>query len=119
MLRHWHIEASKSSISAEADNPNCDDMRLVRLLTLFSTVVFFLLQEGAYTFNGSGSQRSETDVEIQSSELRCLRECALVDEVVKLLDTGEGTIRRIFALTKHFDDLFFHSVGLLLAGRQT
>ena len=32
------------------------------------------------------------------------------------LDTGEGTIRRIFTLTKHFDDLFFHSVGLLLAG---
>ena len=40
-MRHWHIEASKSSISAEADNPNCDDMRLIRLLTLFSTVVFF------------------------------------------------------------------------------
>ena len=47
------------------------------------------------------------DVEIQSSVLRCLREWAPVDEVVKLLDTGEGTIRRIFALTKHFDDLFF------------
>ena len=56
------------------------------------------------------------DAEIQSSVLRCLKECAVVDEVVKLLDTGEGTIRRIFTLTKHFDHLFFHSGGLLLAG---
>ena len=93
-------------------------MRLVRLLTLFFTVVFFCWKRGAYTFNGNENQRSEADVEIQRSVLRCFKECALVDEFVKLLDTGEGTIRRIFTLTKHFDHLLFHSVGLLLAGLQ-
>ena len=41
------IEASKSSISAVAENPNYDDMRHIRLLTLFPTVIFFLLEEGA------------------------------------------------------------------------
>ena len=103
----FRIEASKSSISAVADKPNCDDMRLVRLLILFSTVIFFLLEEGAYTFNGNDSQRFETHFEIYIRVQRCLRECALVTEAVKLLNTGEGTIRRTFTLSKHFDDLIF------------
>ena len=52
------------------ENPNCDDVRHVRLLTLFYTVIFFLLEEGAYTFNG---KRSEMDFKIHSSVQRCLR----------------------------------------------
>ena len=71
-------------------------MRYVRLLTLFYTVIFFLLEEGAYTVNGNDSQRSETDFEIHISVQRCLRDCELVAEVVKLLYTDEGTISRIF-----------------------
>ena len=64
----FRIEASKSSISAVAENPNCDDMRHVRLLNLFSTVILCLLEEGAYTLiNGNDSQRSQTDFEIHSS----------------------------------------------------
>ena len=38
---------------------------------------------------------------------RCLRECPLVAEAVKLLKAGEGTIRRIFTLSMHFDNLIF------------
>ena len=112
----FRIEASKSSISAVAEDPNCGDMRHVRLLSLFSTVIFCLLEEGAYTLiTGNDSQRSQTDLDIHSSVQRCLRECPLVAEAVKLLKAGEGTIRRIFALSLHFDNLtFFH--GLLLAG---
>ena len=68
---------------------------------------FFLLEEGAYTVNGNESQRSETDFEIHIIVQRCLRDCALAAEVVELLDTGEGTIRRIFTLSKYFDDLIF------------
>ena len=102
----FRIEASKSSISAAAENPNCDDMRFVMLFTLFTTVIF-LLEEGAYTFNGNESQRSETDFHIHISVQYCLMECALVAEAVKLFGTGEGTIRRIFTFSKHFDDLIF------------
>ena len=103
----FRIDASKSSISAVAEN--CDDLRLVyvRLLTLFSTVIFFLLEEGAYTVNGNESQRSQTDFEIHISVQRCLRDFALIAEVIKLLNTGEGTIWRIFTLSKHFGDLIF------------
>ena len=87
------IEASKSYISVVAENPNCDDMRHVRLLTLFSTVIFCLLEEGTYTLiNGYDSQRSQTDFEIHSSMHRCLRECPLVAEIVKLLKAGEGPL---------------------------
>ena len=82
-------------------------MRLVRLLTLFSTVIFFLLEEGAYTFNGNDNQRSDTYFKIYSSVQRCLRECALVAEAIGLVNTGEGTIIRIFTLSKHLDDLIF------------
>ena len=104
----FRIEASKSSNSAIAENPNCDDMRHVRLLTLFSTVIFCLLEEGAYTLiNGYGSLRSQTDFGIPSSVQRCLRGCPLVAEAVKLLKAGEGTIRRIFTLSMHFDNLIF------------
>ena len=104
----FRIEASKSSISAVAENPNCDDMRHVRLLTWFSTVIFFLLEEGAYTLiNGYDSQLSQTDFEIYSSLQRCLRDCPLVTEAVELLKAGEGTIRKIFTLSIHFDNLIF------------
>ena len=75
------------------ENPNCDDMRLVRLLTLFSTDIFFLLEEGAYTFNGNDSQRSEAGFKIHSSVQRCFGEGTLVANAVRLLNTGEGTIR--------------------------
>ena len=85
----FRIEASKSSISAVAENPNCDDMRHVRLLTLFSTVISCLLEEGAYTLiNGYDSQRSKTNFEIHSSVQRCLSGCPLVAEAVKLLKAG-------------------------------
>ena len=104
----FRIEASKSSISAVAENPNCDDIRHVRLLTLFSTVILCLLEEGIYTLiNGNDSQRSHTDFEIHSSVQRCLRECPLVAEAVKLLIAGEGTMRRIFTLSMHSDNLIF------------
>ena len=96
-LCRLRIEASKSFISAVAENPNCNDMRHVRLLTLFSTVILCLLEEGAYTLiSGNDSQRSHTNFEIHSSVQRCLRECPLVAEAVKLLKAGEGTIMRIF-----------------------
>ena len=36
---------------------------------------------------------------------RGLRECPFVAEAVKLLKAGEGTIRRIFTLSMHFDNL--------------
>ena len=108
----FRIEASKSSISAVAENPNCDDMRHVRLLTLFSTVIFSLLEKGAYSLiNGYDSQRSRTDFEIHISVQRCLRECPLVAEAVKLPNAGEGTIRRIFTLNMHFDNLIFFSLS--------
>ena len=75
---------------------------------LFSTVILCLLEEGAYTLiNGNDSQRSQTDFEIHSSVQRCLRECPLVAEAVKLLKAGEGTIKRIFILSMHFDNLIF------------
>ena len=82
-------------------------MRLVRLLTLFFTVIFFLLEKGAYTLNGNERQRSETyfEIHIHVSVQRCSMECALVAVAVKLLDTGEGTI--IFTSSKHFDDFIF------------
>ena len=63
--------------------------------------------EGVYIFKGNDSQRSETDFEIHIRVQRCLSECALVTEAVKLLDTGEGTIRRTLTSSKHFDDLIF------------
>ena len=69
--------------------------------------------------NGNDGQRSETDFKIQISVQRCLRECAFVAEAVRLLDTGEGTIRRIFTLSKHFDDLivFTQQVYFLLGDK--
>ena len=83
-------------------------MRHIRLLTLFSTVILCLLEEGAYTLiNGYDSQRSQTDFEIHSSVQRCLRGCPLDTEAVRLLKAGEGTIRRIFTLSMHFDNLIF------------
>ena len=83
-------------------------MRYVRLLTLFSTFIFCLLEEGAYTLiNGYDSQRSQTDFEIHSNVQCCLRDCPLVAGAVKLLKAGEGTIRRIFTLSMHFDNLIF------------
>ena len=104
----WGTGTSCSCLTfGTKENPNCDYMRLVRLFTLFSAVIFFLLEEGANTFNGNDSQRSETDFKIYSSMQRCLRECALVAEAVGLLKNGEGTISRIFTLSKHFDDLIF------------
>ena len=104
----FRIEASKSFISAVAENPNCDDMRHVRLFTLLPTVIFCMLNEGAYTLiNGNDSQRSQTDFEIHSSVQRCLKEYPLVAEAVKLLKAGEETIRRIFTLSMHFDNLIF------------
>ena len=57
--------------------------------------------------NGNDSQRSQTDFEIYSSVQRCLRDCPLVAEAVKLLKAGEGTIRRIFTLSMHSDNLIF------------
>ena len=92
----FRIKASKSSISSVAEN--------------------LWRYEGAYTFNGNDSQRSETDFEIHIRVQRCLT--ALVAEAVELVDTGEGTIRSICTLSKHFNNLIF-SVGLLLAGWQT
>ena len=83
-------------------------MRHVRLLTLFSTVILCLLEEGTYTLiNGNDRQRSHTDLEIHSSVQRYLRECPLAAEAVKLLKAGEGTIRRIFTLSIHFDNRIF------------
>ena len=81
-------------------------MRLVMLFTYFP-LSFFLLEEGAYTFNDNESQRSETDFHIHISVQYYLMECALVAEAVKLFGTGEGTNRRIFTLSKHFDDPIF------------
>ena len=68
---------------------------------------FFSAGKGGKTFNGNDSKRSETDFEIHSCVQRRLSECALVTEAVKPLDTGEGTIRRIFILSMHFDNLIF------------
>ena len=70
----FRIEASKSSISSVAENPNCDDMRALTPLMVMTV----------------SQIRSETDFEIHIRVQRCLSECALVTEAVKLLDTGEG-----------------------------
>ena len=85
-------------------------MRYVRLLTLFSTVMFVCWKRAhtPYTLiNGYDSQCSQTDFEIHSSVQRCLREGSLVAEAAKLLKAGEGTIRRIFTLSMHFENLIF------------
>ena len=60
-----------------------------------------------HLINGTDSQRSQTDFEIHSSVQRCLKECPLVAEAVKLLKAGEGTIRRIFTMSMHFGNLIF------------
>ena len=80
----FRIEASKSSISAVAENPNCDARWALTPLMVMTVSVLI-------------------HIRVQ----RCLRECALVTVAVKLLGTGEGTIRRILTLSKHFDDLIF------------
>ena len=70
-------------------------MRYVRLLTLFSTIIFVCWQRvrTPYTLiNGYDSQRSQADFEIHSSVQRCLRECPLVAEAVKLLKAGGGLL---------------------------
>ena len=74
----------------------------------FPPSFFCLLEEETYTLiKGNDSQRSQTDFDIHSRVQHCLREYPLVAEAVKLLKASEGTIRRTFTLSMHFDNLIF------------